>query len=328
MKKAIKILLAIIAVIALICGMGVYRYTSNVPKLSLHNVVYDLLGSSTYSASDMVDVKCRGGYKLMMYIMDTNISTAKLSDDKSSIYTGDTSGYIHVSIVGVGDHSEGGKSVEAYLFISLNAEEQSELIENSTESFRAMDKYIREEFFTEENNTPYARQQFISCYNTDDAYGLHKDMTEELFAQYVEKFQSSELVGVIAGYYYNQLYEPSYYATRYYALYKTSSGESLYFNVGGNLEPAEDGMRCTDIHIIEEAPDSGGSHVYDVLLNIINNASSSELDITKPYTQVKIGNDFTLIVDDETYESYEARGKADYVFNEHNVDYNFILPLP
>ena len=322
MKKFLATVAIIIAVIAVICFIGVYKYTSNVPKLTLKYKTFNAMCGSSCNLSDLVDVKCKGDYALQGYIMDTNISNASVKDEV--IYTGDTSRYIHLSIVGVGKRSEGGKPVEAYIFVAFNDEEQEEIRQNAVETYAVIDKYLHEEFFTEANNTDLERSLFTSCYNTENEFGVARDMTEELFSEYIEKFNGAVLTGVIAFYGDEPFtHRDEKIPNTYYALYKTADGKDLYLTVSGTVDRDSN----VSLRVKEEAPDSGGSRTYDVEKRSIE-ISAAGTDLTREYGSVKAGDGFIYYNNFVTVEKYDRDVKAfgEMIFDQ--VHYFFTVPLP
>ncbi len=327
-KKVFLVVISVIAVIAVVCFIGVYRYTSNVPKLTLKNKIFDVPGGISYEASDMVDVECRGDYELRIFIIDTNIPTAEVAEDKTSVYAGDTSGYIHVEISGVGKRSEGGHPVEAYLFVGFNESEQVELKNNSNNSCLMIDSYLHNEFFTEENNTEEGRSRFDVIYNTDNSYGDRKEMTEALFSEYVKKLEGAELVGAL-GYYYQNVFSENQVpvANKYLLVYETEKGEMLHLTVSGYIDGNLSEGEGTDIYVMADAPDSSGLYLYEIEMNNIESAETRNT-LSNPRLQSKVGEDINMYVEDVSEERFEQwQDYGENMLDRHMLYYVFKLTL-
>ncbi len=325
-KKIVLTLLIILAISAVICFVGVYGYTGNVPKLTLKTKAFDMPGGVTCIASEMVDVKCRGDYELRINILDTNIPTAKVTEDSSAVYTGDTSGFIHVEILGIGKRSEGGHPVDAYIFAGADEEEQVGIIDNSNQACLMIDSYLHDEFFTEKNNTEEGRSRFDVIYNTKDAYGEKKEMTEELFAEYVKKFEGAELIGAL-GYYYQDPYgeNKDLTANKYLLLYKTEKSGKLYLTVSGFGGGATADEKIKNMHVMEDAPDGGGSYLYDIEKSNIESAEKRN-SISDSRHQSKLGEKFNMYVEDLSQERYESwEDNKDKLIEGHLLYYVFEL---
>ena len=114
MKK--KVLLTIGAVLttviltaAVTCIIGACRYVRNVPEIIPRETAFTVKAGTTVTPQDLADFKCEGDYSAGFLIQDTNIDGTKLSDDKSSVYVGDSEGTILVEIIARGLRSEAGE---------------------------------------------------------------------------------------------------------------------------------------------------------------------------------------------------------------------------
>lgn len=107
---AIAIPAAVILVIGIFCLAGVYRYVSNVPKITPKKQVFEIRKESTVTPEDLADIECNGGYKSYFVIVDPGSGSFDLSDDKASLSVGDEEETVHVQVCAVGDHSEGRSS--------------------------------------------------------------------------------------------------------------------------------------------------------------------------------------------------------------------------
>ncbi|MBP5192200.1 MAG: hypothetical protein J6Z74_02540, partial [Eubacterium sp.] len=287
---------------------------------------FDVPSGIIYEASDMVDVKCKGDYELRVSIIDTNIPTADVAADKASVYAGDTSGYIHVEISGVGKRSEGGHPVEAYLFVGLNESEQAELINNSNKRCLMIDNYLRSEFFTEKNNTVERRNRFEVIYNTDNSFGDRKEMTEALFSEYVKKLEGAELVGVL-GYYDQSVFSENDIpvSNKYLMVYKTEKGEMLHLTVSEYIDRNFSEEKAPDLHVMADAPDSSGLYLYEIEMRNIESADTRNT-LSDPRLQSKVGEDINLYVEDvseELYERWNVYGEN--MLDRHTLHYVFKL---
>ena len=114
LPKIIKIILisivCVIAVFGIICSIDVYRYVSNVPKITLRQSTYEIPSMTTIVPGDLVDIECNGEYKAWFLLLDGDTNGLKLSEDKTSLYVGDDKGVIHLQVIARGLHSEGRES--------------------------------------------------------------------------------------------------------------------------------------------------------------------------------------------------------------------------
>ena len=86
--KIVKLAALAILAAAAVCGIGVYRYVSNVPELTANNWLQDVVADNTLSWNNLYNIKCSGDYSVELRILDTNIPDAKISEDKAEVYVG------------------------------------------------------------------------------------------------------------------------------------------------------------------------------------------------------------------------------------------------
>ena len=312
-----KLLLCITAIAVIGCLLVGCTANSGSSKAMIRNLGYDVPGGQSYSIDQMLETKNID--KLSLTILDTNIPTAKLSDDGKNIYAGDTSGYIHLGILKNGKSV--GESDGFYLFVALSEAEQEEVEDNSGEAFSVIDKYLHDVFFTEENNNEEGRGKFKVIYNTADSYGLEKDMTEKLFAEYVDKFKDAELQGVL-GLYVQDPFEPTKenVAGSYHALYKTKDGGKLYLDISGKVNSDS----SVSITVKEPARDGGGSQLYDTLLNAFPEYRTYT-EIPPDGMDVKIGEEYMLY---SRYLPYNETNDTNGLnLKTHSLSYSFVIHM-
>lgn len=104
---AIAIPVALLLIIGIISGIGVYRYVSNVPKITPKQDTFYVFENTTLTPEDLVDIECNGEYEASFYIVDSGSNSIELSEDKSSLYLGPEKGTIHLQVCAIGKHSEG-----------------------------------------------------------------------------------------------------------------------------------------------------------------------------------------------------------------------------
>ena len=114
MKKKVllitgAVLTTVILTAAVTCIVGACRYVSNVPEIIPRETAFTVKTGTTVTPEDLADIKCEGDYSAGFRIHATNIDDTKLSDDRSSVYVGDSEGTIHVEIIARGLRSEAGE---------------------------------------------------------------------------------------------------------------------------------------------------------------------------------------------------------------------------
>ena len=318
----------VVGLFAIICAAGVFSYVSNVPKVYPKFLIVDLKAGETVRYDELADFKCVGGYHAYLAITDTNIPTAKLSEDKESIYVGDSRGYIHLSVIAIGDHSEG-SSEEMYIFVSMSQEEAERLVTVSDELKGELDTYLHEEFFTETNNTEEGRFNLTVMGRDSEGFKI-LDNTEELFSKYIEKFDGATMEECIVSYQ-DFPYDNDIYNSRltYYLAYKTKSGEMIHMEAGVAFdnECIENGdtPEIDSVSVKIETPDDADNYMTDVLKMIFENASDSatvseiaDRNIVPLNTWV---NDRMCMSHD--FEEFEQNGKDDKISSE-DMRYNYV----
>lgn len=323
-KKSVTVvitILVIFGIIAIICVVGVAQYVLNVPKITPKFLTVNLSAGQTVRYDELADFKCVGGYHGELMISDTNIPTAKISDDRESIYVGDSRGYIHLDVVGIGDHSEG-SSEEMYIFVSMSQEEAERVVTVSDDLKGELDTYLHEEFFTETNNTEEGRFNLTVMGRDSEGFKI-LDNTEELFSKYIEKFDGATMEECIVSYQ-DFPYDNDIYNSRltYYLAYKTKSGEMIHMEAGVTFdnECIENGdtPEIDSVSVKIETPDDADNYMTDVLKMIFENASDSatvseiaDRNIVPLNTWV---NDRMCMSHD--FEEFEQNGKDDKISSE------------
>ena len=321
MGKNVKLIIGIIVVVVVGCLAGICLHVVKSMKVSLPCLGFDVPGGQSYSVSEMVEANEKMYDRLSLEILDTNVPTAKLSDDKKEVYVGDTSGYVHLDILINGKSADKDETRDVYLFVSLSEDEQAEVIDNSRRVYSDVDKYLHDEFFSEENNTEDGRRLFSVKYNSEDASGLQKDMTESLFTEYIDSFDGALLQGIVAGYDQNP-FEPKLANTAYlyHALYKTKDGKHLYLDITGKPENGS----LDIVQVTVPAPDDGGNYLYDILTNAFSLFKPST-EIPRNHSDILIGNDF-MLYSQEIDSVVNQQDGVDYV-SLHSLRYAFCIPI-
>lgn len=152
-KKKVKIwLLALIVPVIVMCvlGYGVYRYIKSTPKIKT-KWLGEVESGTTISYDQLVDIECEGKYSVKL-VVDSNIPTAKVSEDGKSLYTGDSSGYIHVIVSATGSVAES-REAEVYIYVGPGKEERKAIIEESKKYLQDINSYLNENYFVKETAT-------------------------------------------------------------------------------------------------------------------------------------------------------------------------------
>lgn len=145
--KIVKLAALAVLAAAAVCGIGVYRYVSNVPELTAKNWLQDVVTDNTLSWNNLYNIKCSGDYSVELRILDTNIPDAKISEDKAEVYVGSKAGYIHLSAIGQGKRSEYGEETDTYIYTTMGTDEQAVAVEKVRAAFEYADKAVRREYF-------------------------------------------------------------------------------------------------------------------------------------------------------------------------------------
>ena len=171
--KIVKLAALAILAAAAVCGIGVYRYVSNVPELTANNWLQDVVADNTLSWNNLYNIKCSGDYSVELRILDTNIPDAKISEDKAEVYVGSKAGYIHLSAIGQGKRSEYGKETDTYIYTTLGADERADAEEKVRAAFEYADKAARKEYFGDEEAELVCSAATLTLYGcSDEPYSL------------------------------------------------------------------------------------------------------------------------------------------------------------
>ncbi len=273
MKKIIIAIGAAALIIAGICGTALYRYVSNVPKVTPKQSVFDVESGRSYSLEELADVRCKGGYSGEMRILDTNISDAEIKkDSKDTLYAGSEAGYIHLAASGRGDHSEYGEETEFYVFTALSQAQQEDLAKKLSALFEQVDGNIRKEHLKDENaEVQYAAVTVcLSDYNADG-----KNMS------------------------------PTFYSE-----YKLSDGGTQKLVTGTSAVTNGDKITLEGCESKTDTPMSDGLCTVDVMRNVFDNCDKQAADnsIVQDYTWKKLGYGLYAVF---SPESYRENGLAD-----------------
>ena len=172
-KKIIRGIGAAAVAAVLLCGAGLYRYVSNVPKVTPKQWVADAASGQSYFLEELADVKCRGDYTGKLQIIDTDIEDAVIKGENSNILdTGTHAGYIRLSASARGDHSEYGKEAELYVYTALGSEEQEDLAGKLASLYKLTDEDIRKNWLKDEKAEAQHAIVTVSLsgYRTDDCH--------------------------------------------------------------------------------------------------------------------------------------------------------------
>lgn len=143
-----KVLLGLLIIICLLGVLSIKNYIDKVPKLTVKELGIVEAGQ-TLELSDMVDVECKGDYRLELAI-DSEIVDAKVSEDKQSLFVGSNSGNIRVTITGYGGVAEY-ISEETVIHVGLGAQANSSIINTTSFSLSIYDKYKLQDDESSEN---------------------------------------------------------------------------------------------------------------------------------------------------------------------------------
>lgn len=171
-KKKRNITIAIIAAVVVFILIGgilfcIKEYTARTPKLNMR-WIGAVEAEQTINLQDLVDVECKGDYYLEMSI-NTEISDAKVSEDGQSLYVGNNSGYITVTISGYGSVPDI-VSEETIIFVTLGEQERKEFIEKAKDTT----KKVEEGLFQQGNYSDMQLEQVLYDCDIDaqDKYEL------------------------------------------------------------------------------------------------------------------------------------------------------------
>lgn len=248
MSKRIKQLLISVIIaggillgLLVLCGISVKGYLDKVPKLTVKGQRI-VEAKQTLALSDIVDVECKGDYRLELAI-DSEIDDAKVSEDKQSLFVGSNSGNIRVIISGYGEVTEF-VSEETVIHVSLGAQERKEMKERATKIAQKVDAYItsKEEY---NNVKKDSSMDNVDCSNIILEQAIYDskiyyDDNQEFDIQLDMKYKKEDGTPLYLHVQYGQVGGEDYLGIGERDMFKTSSwcvsGQNdAYINIGDNV---------------------------------------------------------------------------------------------
>lgn len=248
MSKRIKQLLISVIIaggillgLLVLCGISVKGYLDKVPKLTVKGQRI-VEAEQTLALSDIVDVECKGDYRLELAI-DSEIDDAKVSEDKQSLFVGSNSGNIRVIISGYGEVTEF-VSEETVIHVSLGAQERKEMKERATKIAQKVDAYItsKEEY---NNVKKDSSMDNVDCSNIILEQAIYDskiyyDDNQEFDIQLDMKYKKEDGTPLYLHVQYGQVGGEDYLGIGERDMFKTSSwcvsGQNdAYINIGDNV---------------------------------------------------------------------------------------------
>ncbi len=248
MSKRIKQLLISVIIaggillgLLVLCGISVKGYLDKVPRLTVKGQRI-VEAEQTLALSDIVDVECKGDYRLELAI-DSEIDDAKVSEDKQSLFVGSNSGNIRVIISGYGEVTEF-VSEETVIHVSLGAQERKEMKERAAEIAQKVDAYItsKEEY---NNVKKDSSMDNVDCSNIILEQAIYDskiyyDDNQEFDIQLDMKYKKEDGTPLYLHVQYGQVGGEDYLGIRERDMFKTSSwcvsGQNdAYINIGDNV---------------------------------------------------------------------------------------------
>lgn len=248
MSKRIKQLLISVIIaggillgLLVLCGISVKGYLDKVPKLTVKGQRI-VEAKQTLALSDIVDVECKGDYRLELAI-DSEIDDAKVSEDKQSLFVGSNSGNIRVIISGYGEVTEF-VSEETVIHVSLGAQERKEMKERAAEIAQKVDAYItsKEEY---NNVKKDSSMDNVDCSNIILEQAIYDskiyyDDNQEFDIQLDMKYKKEDGTPLYLHVQYGQVGGEDYLGIGERDMFKTSSwcvsGQNdAYINIGDNV---------------------------------------------------------------------------------------------
>lgn len=248
MSKRIKQLLISVIIaggillgLLVLCGISVKGYLDKVPRLTVKGQRI-VEAEQTLALSDIVDVECKGDYRLELAI-DSEIDDAKVSEDKQSLFVGSNSGNIRVIISGYGEVTEF-VSEETVIHVSLGAQERKEMKERVAEIAQKVDAYItsKEEY---NNVKKDSSMDNVDCSNIILEQAIYDskiyyDDNQEFDIQLDMKYKKEDGTPLYLHVQYGQVGGEDYLGIRERDMFKTSSwcvsGQNdAYINIGDNV---------------------------------------------------------------------------------------------
>ncbi len=248
MSKRIKQLLISVIIaggillgLLVLCGISVKGYLDKVPKLTVKGQRI-VEAKQTLALSDIVDVECKGDYRLELAI-DSEIDDAKVSEDKQSLFVGSNSGNIRVIISGYGEVTEF-VSEETVIHVSLGAQERKEMKKRAAEIAQKVDAYItsKEEY---NNVKKDSSMDNVDCSNIILEQAIYDskiyyDDNQEFDIQLDMKYKKEDGTPLYLHVQYGQVGGEDYLGIGERDMFKTSSwcvsGQNdAYINIGDNV---------------------------------------------------------------------------------------------
>lgn len=248
MSKRIKQLLISVIIaggillgLLVLCGISVKGYLDKVPRLTVKGQRI-VEAEQTLALSDIVDVECKGDYRLELAI-DSEIDDAKVSEDKQSLFVGSNSGNIRVIISGYGEVTEF-VSEETVIHVSLGAQERKEMKERAAKIAQKVDAYItsKEEY---NNVKKDSSMDNVNCSNIILEQAIYDskiyyDDNQEFDIQLDMKYKKEDGTPLYLHVQYGQVGGEDYLEIGERDMFKTSSwcvsGQNdAYINIGDNV---------------------------------------------------------------------------------------------
>lgn len=248
MSKRIKQLLISVIIaggillgLLVLCGISVKGYLDKVPKLTVKGQRI-VEAEQTLALSDIVDVECKGDYRLELAI-DSEIDDAKVSEDKQSLFVGSNSGNIRVIISGYGEVTEF-VSEETVIHVSLGAQERKEMNKRAAEIAQKVDAYItsKEEYNNVKKDSSMADVDCSNIILEQAIYDskIYYDDNQEFDTQLDMKYKKEDGTPLYLHVQYGQVGGEDYLGIGERDMFKTSSwcvsGQNdAYINIGDNV---------------------------------------------------------------------------------------------
>lgn len=248
MSKRIKQLLISVIIacgillgLLVLCGISVKGYLDKVPKLTVKGQRI-VEAEQTLALSDIVDVECKGDYRLELAI-DSEIDDAKVSEDKQSLFVGSNSGNIRVIISGYGEVTEF-VSEETVIHVSLGAQERKEMKERVAKIAQKVDAYItsKEEYNNVKRDSSMDNVDCSNIILEQAIYDskIYYDDNQEFDIQLDMKYKKEDGTPLYLHVRYGQVGGEDYLGIGERDMFKTSSwcvsGQNdAYINIGDNV---------------------------------------------------------------------------------------------
>ncbi len=248
MSKRIKQLLISVIIaggillgLLVLCGISVKGYLDKVPRLTVKGQRI-VEAEQTLALSDIVDVECKGDYRLELAI-DSEIDDAKVSEDKQSLFVGSNSGNIRVIISGYGEVAEF-VSEETVIHVSLGAQERKEMKECAAKIAQKVDAYItsKEAYDNVKKDSSMANVDCSNIILEQAIYDskIYYDDNQEFDIQLDMKYKKEDGTPLYLHVQYGQVGGEDYLGIGERDMFKTSSWcvsdqNDAYINIGDNV---------------------------------------------------------------------------------------------